>query len=334
MVTSTPAYAPPLQTLQKILDKAFSGVHHTPTSLSTLPASSYNTLYRLTLSASPTTSQRTYILKLSPPPELRLLRHETSLTAAEATVLSLLRRTNLPLQSLELADESCVLLPTPYLLLSHLPGTPLSVLRPGISHSQSARIDYILGQHLSSLSATTSHAFGRVQADAKKYSTWKESFLALTEGILRDGEDMMVFLPYEQLRSQFRRLSFTMEEIATPRLAILDFGDANVLVDAAGDVSGLVGLERAVWADPAFSAVFFKAPSEEFLRGYVAGGGGARIGGKWRECRRLLYRCYYSTIKIVESYYYHFDSESEMKERRNLAKDLETLSRFNVKGSQ
>lgn len=108
--------------------------------------------------------------------------------------------------------------------------------------------------------------------------------MALTEAVLRDGEDMLVILPYEQLRQQFRQWAYTLDEVVQPRLSVLDFGDGSVLVDPeTRTVTGLIGFERSGWFDPLLS-VAFQRPSSAFIEGY----GKDVLDTANKKCRSLL----------------------------------------------
>ncbi|KAL2185992.1 hypothetical protein L209DRAFT_688592 [Thermothelomyces heterothallicus CBS 203.75] len=69
--------------------------------------------------------------------------------------------------------------------------------------------------------------------------TWSVAFHSMLEGVLRDGEDMAVVIPYPTIRKHFRRLGYLLDEITIPRLVVVEgAGEANVLVAEEGEWKG------------------------------------------------------------------------------------------------
>ncbi len=66
-----------------------------------------------------------------------------------------------------------------------------------------------------------------------------------------DGEDMMVSLPYSQIREQLSRTKNALDLIKEARLVVLGFGQPeNVLIDRrTNEVTGLLDFGRAIWGD-------------------------------------------------------------------------------------
>lgn len=61
--------------------------------------------------------------------------------------------------------------------------------------------------------------------------TWAAAFAALLEGVLRDGEDMHVTLPYSSIRQHFWRLEYVLGAVTNACLVVVDAGeDDNMLV--------------------------------------------------------------------------------------------------------
>ncbi|KAK3936907.1 hypothetical protein QBC46DRAFT_295390 [Diplogelasinospora grovesii] len=67
-------------------------------------------------------------------------------------------------------------------------------------------------------------------------SHWSIAFHSMLEGILRDGEDMTIMMPYSAIRRHFRRLAWALDAVTVPRLVAVDGGDeGSVLVDMVDD---------------------------------------------------------------------------------------------------
>ncbi|KAK1826834.1 hypothetical protein QBC39DRAFT_386331 [Podospora conica] len=140
--------------------------------------------------------------------------------------------------------------------------------------------------------------------------TWATAFHSLLEGILRDGEDMGVGLPYAAVRRQFRRLGWCLEGVGGARLAVLEGGEGgNVLVEG-GEVVGLADWSGCLFGDPLVATVFSAAGEGE--EGVVEGFNGGEEGGwdaavvddvRGAGTRVLLYRMYHALVSVVREFY-------------------------------
>lgn len=64
-------------------------------------------------------------------------------------------------------------------------------------------------------------------------NSWSLAFNAMLEGILRDGENMAVTMPFHAIRRHFRKLVHFLEEVKVPRLVVLYRAhDSSVAVEA------------------------------------------------------------------------------------------------------
>ncbi|KAF8458261.1 phosphotransferase enzyme family-domain-containing protein [Kalaharituber pfeilii] len=245
------------------------------------------------------------VLKIGPQPDVRLLRYEntpTPLLSIEAYLLNLLHQQQhtpnvyVPAPKVLAYDDTLTLLDSPFLLTTYLPGTPLSELRArgALTEEQLQEVEYTVGRLLRVVNETRAGggvggwdgAWGMVTGQpCRGASEW---YLEHVEGLLRDGEDLRLLLPYAEVRKAMRTWAKLLgagpehrndgaennsgktkavEELAlvnaldyppsTPRLCILDFSDSSVLVDpATAQVMGLIDLERAYWGDPIAQEIF------------------------------------------------------------------------------
>jgi hypothetical protein len=95
---------------------------------------------------------------------------------------------------------------------------------------------------------------------------------------LRDGEDMLVTVPYDSIRYYVGRHSAYLDEITEPRLVALNVCEPqNVLLDEhTKQVTGLVGFSNVIWGDPLMSGGIANG-SEAFFEGF--GECPSRVGG-------------------------------------------------------
>lgn len=192
------------------------------------------------------------MLKISPPARTPLLRHERHCLRTEAFTLSLLAKSRLPIPCVLRYDPSSAHLGSPFLLTTHLPGTPYLNVRHDLTRSERSGIERQLKSLASLISQHTSSKFGSVTMK-KGYNTWREAFLSLLESALMDGEDKLVNLPYSQIREEAVRFGPRLDDIKEGRLFIVGLGQPqNVLIDRrTNEVTGLTDFGRAMWGDSA-----------------------------------------------------------------------------------
>ena len=192
--------------------------------------------------------------------------------------------------------------------------------------------------------------------------TWSLAFRSMLEGILRDGEDMAIGIPYAMVRKSFQRLGYVLEAVKVPRLVVVDGGgDANVLVDSVssgtmvgsitakegeGDlaVTGLHDWSSCIFGDPLIMAVFSDRPSDSLLKGFNgsdinlgdAGPGvvGLRLSRDAIDdvagvgVRLLFYQMYHALVSVVKEFYRPRvdSSKREMEARKKLNEALVKLA--------
>jgi hypothetical protein len=177
---------------------------------------------------------------------------------------------------------------------------------------------------------------------------WSEAFHGLLEGVLRDGEDKAVLLPYEVIRAHHKRMSYHLDSVFTPRLVVLDIGnDRNIMVERGLDEEGsakpptegvrLAGLRswsQGVFGDPLL-ADCFDEPSESCLEGWREGGEGIIEDEENAQIRMLLYRCFRAVVSIVTEYYrpQSDSSRRELEGRRKLTSALAEIEKLRTTAS-
>ncbi|KAI9830187.1 MAG: hypothetical protein M1826_004989 [Phylliscum demangeonii] len=292
-----------------------------------LESSSIHPTYRLTLSSPSTSSSSSVeqsapsllppsalLLMLSPRPHTKLLRIEQRSLQSEMRVCEMLREEEWATDATEegkseLATDLATCVPrvlaydftpttlrgTPFLLTTDTPGSTLSMLPA----EQRQRLTGQLLPFTRSLSQRlTSTSFGPLSCSPKMVlqttRSWQRAFNMLLEGALRDGEDLLVSLPYKAIRAAFVSLSSALDEVRTARLVLLNLGaeegQTGVVVDEKGErLAGFIGCGGwAVWADPLLADVFHDA-SDEAVKEMASSGSGveeSQISGA--TARRML----------------------------------------------
>ncbi|KAK4452058.1 hypothetical protein QBC34DRAFT_294188 [Podospora aff. communis PSN243] len=321
-------------------------------------------------------SGRTLQLVLSPPSVLRLLRFERSLVENEAVAVGWAQSqpaaTSLPLPVLIHASSDLFnALDSPFTIFQPSLGTPLALVSPPLPGASRHIIDKHTGSLLRRLATLRSPTGGfgpaaaviplkdpsqrRIQPLGIGGSignggtkSWSLAFQAMLEGILRDGEDMAVGVPYVAARKQFSRLGYVLDGVKTARLVVVDgAAEDNVLVQN-GAVTGLSDWSNCLFGDPLFATVFSEGPSDGFMEGFndssatmtntdmgtfqlatsdavVEEVGTAKV-------RVLLYGMYHALVTIVKEFYRpRVDSGArEMEGRKRLNEVMGMLASIDV----
>lgn len=197
------------------------------------------------------------VLKLSPSPNTVLLRHERYFLESEATILSLLKKSSLPIPRILRYDPRSVHLSSPFILSTHVPGVSYAEALPHLTRSECRDIEVQLRSLSSTISQHTSPTFGSAAlvASNKGFSTWRESFKSMLESIMMDAEDMTINLPYHAIREAASSVAKELHDVKEARLAVLGLGrPKNVILDRRNNqVIGLLDFGQAIWGDPDFS---------------------------------------------------------------------------------
>ena len=231
------------------------------------------------------------VLKSSPKPSTALLRRERHLLETEARALALLGQSANPcIPQPYHYDPQGALLGSPFLVRQYVTGTTLQDMEPQLTCENRKDIDRHLGFLVNMVGQHVGPAFGclgRV-ASGLGIRSWREAFLELFEGVLRDAEDIFIHLPYAEIRHEVTRLAPALEEVTVPRLVVVDLGQPSEVLLNPGlkQLAGIVDLSTALWGDVLMAEAF------EDLSPAVLDGFGSQIGKTKLEQDRLLMYAY------------------------------------------
>ena len=222
------------------------------------------------------------VLKTSPPLGATLLGYERGLLAVEAEYFARIARElpGLPVPELLHHGTNRRWCDGDWMLMSLLPGTPLSELRAG---PLDAGVRHDLGAALARLHTLEGPEFGYPGEGRRRAATWRAAFLGIVGDLLADADRLGWELPVpaEEIRRVVEGAAEALDPVTRPVLVHFDLWDGNVLAapDAGGDLrlTGLVDGERCLYADPLVdlvSPVLFGAiedePDHPLLHGYTA----------------------------------------------------------------
>ncbi|KAI9710500.1 MAG: hypothetical protein M1820_002636 [Bogoriella megaspora] len=274
------------------------------------------------------TDRSILILKLAPSTNVRQLRREHDALAIEATALQLLAaRSQVPIPQLIQHDPHDRTTISAHSLQTYRPGVNMSYLSTQLSSSQRDNIYRTLGTYFRQVSSLAAPKFGSPNAvfAGSGFDTWRECFSHMLESVLRDGEDVLVNLPYDVIRYHMHKQSLFLDEVTEARVVLLEItNEKNVLIDEqTKQVNGLVDLSEVVLGDP-FMATAFIRPNLAFLEGYGSGPSQATS----ETVRQLLYHVYRGVVAVVKHYYRPQSDGRELQARRNLTEAIKRLSEF------
>ena len=263
-----------LDGLQELVQRALPRKRLRIAQVEPVPGRHLNQLYKLRL-----LDGSSLILKGRPLPFIRLLRHEHDQLERDAHLSQVLSaRTSVPVPAVLHLDKDAFIpafgLASGILLMSYVDGWSLATASKSLKASARSRVDRIIGAHIKSLTDMRGSAFGPAsavleQAASETFVSWKAFFTSMVEAALCDAEDMLVSIPYSDIRSLLQAHSWSLDEVNSPRLVPVEAGlPTNVLIDKEGEtVVAMLGLGNAVFGDPLLAPVF-NNPSEAFWEGF------------------------------------------------------------------
>ena len=284
-----------LEQIGAILEKAFgSGIH--AQSVEEMVEGWFNTSYAITLS-----DGREVILKISPPPGIKLLRYEKEVMYTEVELLRRFAGTGkIPVPVVYCSDFSRTVIPCDYFVMERLPGIAYGKIKKSFSLAEREQIETELGRINRAINDIQGTAFGiYIQEDSKRKS-WADAFVYMLDAILQDALEEEVQFPmgYEQIRELILSRISVLDPVQIPCLVHWDLHDGNVIVKD-GEITGIIDCDRAIWGDPLVEFYFgCFANKEYFLKGY----GPSLIDTSEGKCRRVMYDIYLDLIMVTESY--------------------------------
>ncbi|KAL8708800.1 MAG: hypothetical protein Q9220_006361 [cf. Caloplaca sp. 1 TL-2023] len=196
------------------------------------------------------------VLKASPSPISRLLRHERFLLDNEALTLQVLARGDLPIPRILKHEPKANHLGSPFLLTSFLAGTSYEKMKKSMAGAERANIEHQLNFLAAAISQhvpLAENSYGPLASAASNRGsrTWKEAFKIMLESLLMDAEDLLVNLPYAQIRDEVIRCEAVLDNVTEARLVVLGLCEPrNILIDRqTNTITGLLDLGRAIWGD-------------------------------------------------------------------------------------
>lgn len=203
--------------------------------------------------------QGRFVLRIAPPDEVGFLFYERLMMRQEPALHALIRdKTNIPAPEIVGYDFSRTQIERDYILMVALPGTPLSDV-PDLTRSQFWRALEQVGHHLRQLHnltatdclRTEAHGYLGEHRPMEPQVTWGPAFRIMWHKLLDDVVACGTYTPAEgqRMRDLLDRHLSLFDRPLRPRLLHMDVWSQNILIDSAGNVTGLVDFDRALWGD-------------------------------------------------------------------------------------
>ena len=203
--------------------------------------------------------QSRLVIRIAPLDDAGFLFYERLMMRQEPELHVLIRaRTTIPVAEIIGYDFDRTRIERDYLLMTALPGTPLSDF-PGLSQSQFRRALRQVGEHLHQLHALTAtkclgnavHGYLGAHHPMEPQLTWATAFHVMWNNLL---DDVVACGSYTPAEAQVMRdlLDLHIEQFDRPVIPCLlhmDVWSQNILIDESGNVTGLVDFDRALWGD-------------------------------------------------------------------------------------
>lgn len=200
-----------------------------------------------------------FVLRIAPPDDAGFLFYERLMMRQEPQLHQLMRsRTHIPVAEIIAHDFSRSQIDRDYLLMTALPGMPLSQA-PGLAHAQFDQALRQVGGYLRQLHTLTAteclghEAYGYLGAHQpmEPQPTWAAAFRVMWHQLLDDVVACGSYTPPEadRMRDLLDQHLHQFEHPVTPCLLHMDVWSQNILIDLSGNVTGMVDFDRALWGD-------------------------------------------------------------------------------------
>ena len=253
-----------------------------------------------------TLAGRELVFRMAPPAGAGFLFYEKNMMAQEPAIhAAVLARTRIPAPAILVYDDACDAAPQPFLVMERLPGEPLTS-QPGVDEAQVFRqVGAYLGElHRSVIGSC--YGYAGAHRPMEPAAAWVEAFAVMWNKLL---DDIVSCGGYEPKQADTLRRLLERDRAAFDRnvpacLLHMDIWHQNILVDAQGQVTGLLDWDRGLYGDPEieFAVLDYCGVSvPSFWEGY----GSQRDAGDAAKLRGVYYYLYelqkYIVIRTLRS---------------------------------
>ena len=190
------------------------------------------------------------VLRIAPPPDTVFLFYERDMMKQEPGLHEIIRnKTNAPVPNILFIDETREIIPSDYLIMERLKGTPMT----DALFRDRDRLHRQVGVFLAQVHRITSAKHGYVgpHHPMSPQSTWHEAFLIMWQKLLEDVAKTGHYSPKDvnYMSNLLDKRIDLFRRDGPARLLHMDIWEQNILTDG-NDVTGILDWDRALWGDP------------------------------------------------------------------------------------
>lgn len=258
------------------------------------------------------------VLKVAPPPHLKLLQHEVQLLRTEVDFYARAGAAGVPVPQVWCADLDRRILESDYLFMQRFTGSLLTTVDGRPTRRE-------LGAIVAQLHRVTGYP---LRGSRTWQSTWRKAFLAMVGDILDDARRLGSELPAppDEIAALVARHAGLLDEVRRPALVHYDLWDGNIFVRPDADgwrVEGLIDGERAFFGDPLAEFVSLALLRDiedepELLAGYAEQAGTPLVLDASARRRISLYTVYLYLIMVTEGATRGYDRPRHEEMRRHV----------------
>jgi fructosamine-3-kinase len=250
------------------------------------------------------------VIKIAPPPEIKILTYEENIMETEVQVYKILKeKTDVPVPEILSFNFTHDIINRDYLIMEKLKGIPWNKIKSKLSQKQDDQLKYKMGVYAAHINSIVGNHFGYFTDFEKSYNNnWKETFVNMIKNVLNDGIELNVELPQTRIEIMdlIEKKAEILEEVKVPQLVHWDLWEGNIFIIEQGygnySIEGIIDCERALWGDPLIEYEFINAPTNEaFLKGFEKGSNEKFEYSNNLEVRRHLYNVYLFLIMVTEA---------------------------------
>ncbi|MFX0119845.1 MAG: phosphotransferase family protein [Candidatus Hodarchaeota archaeon] len=250
------------------------------------------------------------VMKIAPPPEIKVLTYEKNIMQTEFQVYKLLKeKTDVPVPAILSYDFEHDILNRDFLILEKLKGVPWNKIKNNLSQEQNDQLKYQMGVYAAHINSNIGKYFGYFTDYDKSYNkNWEETFLNMVKNVLDDGILLDVKLPQtrEKIMKLIEKRTETLDAVKIPQLVHWDLWEGNIFIKDKGSrnyvIEGIIDCERALWGDPLIEYEFINSPTNKaFLKGFEKGRKAKFEFSNNLKTRRRLYNVYLFLIMVTEA---------------------------------
>lgn len=262
----------------------------------------FNAVYRIRLSFGEV------VLKIAPDDDIKVMRYEKNLMAAEADALNKIAEFKfMPVPHVIFYDRNRDIVNSEYLLMELMPGVPFSNVCENLTIEKKSDIFTQAGIYARKINSITSDYFGSLSVPEKRFDSWSKAFCSMIDDLLCDAADMSLNLPVDpdHLSRRIKSESKLLDIVKRPSLVHKDLWIGNILVDPDNsEITGIIDCERAIFGDALMEpSCGMLDDDKNFVCSYMCG---LQFDRKQR-LRMALYRIYLGLTSLIECAFRHYE---------------------------